>query len=130
MEKTGTKTRDIQFFSQKNQSMVLIHTRWARDYAKHLEEQSWVAGYEAGVPLELERFSHVNPVDIRPDYFQVEWVSDFLIYFADGRKGIRELATIEGLRKRATVEKLELSRRYWAALDISDWKIVVMDGGG
>lgn len=130
MEKAGIKTRDIQFYSQKNQSMVLIHTRWARDYAKHLEEQSWVESYEAGVPLELKQFSHVNPIDIRPDYFQVEWVSDFLLQYADGRKGIRELVTAEALKKRATVEKLELSRRYWGALDVSDWKIVLLDGGG
>lgn len=130
MEKAGTKTRDIQFYSGKNQSMVLVHTRWARDYAKLLEEQSWIAGYEAGVPLELGRFSHINPIDIRPDYFQTPWVSDFLLHYADGRKGVRELVLPDSLKKRAIVEKLELSRRYWAALDISDWKIVVMDGGG
>ena len=29
------------------------------------------------------------------------------------------------LTKRAEVEKLELSRRYWAALGVHDWKIVI-----
>lgn len=128
MEKAGMKTRDIQFFSEKNQTMVVTHTRWARDYAKYLEAQSWVSSYEAGVPLELERFQHVNPVDIRPDYFQTPWVSDFLLRYADGRAGVRELVLADGLKKRATIEKLELSRRYWAALDVADWKIVMLQG--
>lgn len=29
------------------------------------------------------------------------------------------------LEERPEVEKLELSRRYWAALGVSDWKIVI-----
>lgn len=128
MEKAGVKTRDIQFYSTKNGQMVCVHSRWARDYAKYLEEQAWVEGYEAGVPLELERFSHVNPVDIRPEYFQAAWGSDFLIHCADGRTGIRELVLADNLKKRSTLEKLELSRRYWSVLDITDWKIVLIGG--
>ena len=38
MEHLGTKTRDIHFFSQKNQKMMCVHSRQARDYAKQLEE--------------------------------------------------------------------------------------------
>ena len=34
MEREGIKTRDIRFFSQKNQQMVCVHSRQARDYVK------------------------------------------------------------------------------------------------
>lgn len=128
MEKAGVKTRDIQFFSHKNNQMVCVHSRWARDYAKYLEEQAWVERYEAGVPLELERFSHVNPVGIRAGYFEQQWESDFLLHYPDGRCGIRELAVAEDLSKQAALERLEFSRRYWSILDITDWKIVLIGG--
>ena len=126
MERAGTKTRDIQFFSRKNNGMVCVHTHWARDYAKYLEEQPWVEAYEAGRPLDRERCAHVNPVDIRRTYFQTEWVSDFYLRYADGRSGIRELITAGALKKLAVIEKLELSRRYWAALDIDEWKVILI----
>ena len=53
-------------------------------------------------------------------------MSDFLIHFADGRKGIRELVAADGLRRKNIVEKLEFSRRYWAATDIDNWKVVLL----
>ena len=127
MEKAGVKTRDIQFFSQKNGRMICVHNRWARDYAKHLERESWVAGYETGRPLDLNQFTHVNPIGIRSSYFQTAWVSDFFLQYADGRCCERELTTTEALRRQAVVEKLELSRRYWSALDVADWKVVIAD---
>ena len=127
MERAGLKTRDIQFFSKKNKRMVCVHTRRARDYAKYLEEQSWVTSYVTGCPLDLERFTHVSPTGIRGTYFQTAWVSDFMLQYADGRRGIRELITVDSLQKQAMVEKLELSRRYWAALDVDDWKVVIVD---
>ncbi len=126
MEKAGQKTRDIRFFSQKNGQMLCLHSRSARDYAKYLEEQAWVERYETGQPLDQDLYTHVSSVRIRGAYFQVSWVSDFLIYFADGRKGIRELVTADGLRRKNVIEKLEFSRRYWAATDIDEWKIVLI----
>ena len=48
-----------------------------------------------------------------------------MVTLADGRKEIREIINSGQLRKRAVVEQLELSRRYWSALDVSDWKVVV-----
>ena len=38
MERAGKKTRDIQFFSEKNGGMVCLHSPTARDYAKYLEK--------------------------------------------------------------------------------------------
>ena len=48
MERAGRKTRDIQFYSEKNSRMVCLHSSAERDYAKYLEKQPWVESYEAG----------------------------------------------------------------------------------
>lgn len=126
MERAGKKTRDIQFFSEKNGRMVCLHSPTARDYAKYLEQQPWVASYEAGPPLSEELYCHVSPVGIRGLYFKTSWVSDFLLHFADGRRGIRELVRADALQKASTVERLEFSRRYWAVTDIDEWKVVLV----
>ena len=128
MERAGQKTRDIQFYSKKNEGMVCLHSPAARDSAKYLEEQSWVVGYEAGAPLSEDLYCHVSTVGIRGLYFKTSWESDFLLHFADGRRGIRELVKEEALQKASTAERLEFSRRYWAATDIDEWKIVLIPG--
>lgn len=127
MRKSGVKTRDIRFFSEKNDTMLCVHTSLERDYAKWLEDQPWVERYETGVLLDASQMDHVSRVDIRSSYFDTSWASDFMVTLADGRKEIREIITLWQLRKRAVVEQLELSRRYWSALDVSDWKVVVME---
>ena len=103
MERAGKKTRDIQFFSEKNGGMVCLHSPTARDYAKYLEKQPWVESYEAGAPLSEELYCHISPVGIRGLYFKTSWVSDFLLHFADGRRGIRELVRADNLQKASTV---------------------------
>ena len=127
MDKAGMKTRDIRFFSSKNDKIICIHSKWARDYAKYLEQQPWVQSYQAVVPLEPDYMQYVSPIDIRSLYFKSEWATDFLIRFVDGRKGVRELVHREDLTKRAMVERLELSRRYWAVRDIDEWEVVLVD---
>lgn len=127
MRKSGVKTRDIRFFSEKNDTMLCVHTSLERDYAKWLEDQPWVERYETGVLLDASQMDHVSRVDIRSSYFDTSWASDFMVTLADGRKEIREIITLGQLRKRAIVEQLELSRRYWSALDVSDRKVVVME---
>lgn len=128
LERLGTKTRDIHFFSQKNQQMVCVHSRQARDYAKQLEELDKVKSYEACVPLDMARFIHVLPVDIRPEYLREQWTTDFLLEDRDGHKCVREVVLTSNLRKRSLVERLELSRRYWKTLNIEDWKAVLVGG--
>ena len=125
MERSGVRTRDIQFFSAKNQKMICTHSKKARDFARWLEQQFWVVGYETCVPLALDKLPHVNPVDIRKEYLNTEWTTDFVIRTADGQITVREFADTQDLSKKSIIEKLELSRRYWAVLDISDWKLVV-----
>lgn len=125
MEKASIKTRDIIFYSKKNDAMVCVHSQTAREYAKWLEKQDWVESYETNYPLELAKFPHVNPVDIRPDYFKFQWVSDFYLRYVDGRIGIREVVKKDALLKRSVVEKLELSRRFWVALDVAEWRVII-----
>ena len=124
MEKANQKRRDIKFFSGKNQTVVCVHTVGARAYTKYLEVLEDVERYEANPPLELTRFPHLSTLDIRQEYFSLEWVSDFRLNFADGTVGIREIVREQQLKKRSVVEQLELSRRYWQAVGIHDWKIV------
>lgn len=130
MEKRKTKTRDIHFFSKKNNQMMCVHTELARKYAQKLEESEDIASYEVNVLLDRSRYSNVSQVDIRKEYFRIEWVTDFLLHFQNGQTGIRELSDKEVLPKRAIAERLEFSRRYWEALHVQDWKIIVMDAGG
>ena len=126
MTKTSLKTRDFQWWSAKNGTLIRVHSQTARDYGKWLEGQPDAEAFEAQKALELERLPHVSPTGIRKLYFQTQWCSDFYIRFADGRIGVRELTASAALDKQAEVEKLELSRRYWAAMDITDWKVVLI----
>ena len=126
VEKVGVKTRDIQFYSEKGGIIIKVHSKQARDYAKWLEGETWVESYEAACPWDMTRYPHIDRIGIRPAYFETEWASDFLLHYTDGRVGVRELVTAKQLQKKADLEKLELSRRYWAVLDVSDWKVVMI----
>lgn len=68
----------------------------------------------------------ISRAGIRTDYLQTGWSTDFVLRYADGRKGVRELILKEQLKKKAYVERLELSRRYWAATD-TEWMVVIVD---
>ena len=124
MEKKNAKRRDIKFFSGKNQTVVCVHSAEARAYARYLEGQAGVQRYEVNLPLELVRFPHLNALDIRAEYFSLERISDFRVFFEDGHSAVREIVKVKNLEKRAVIEQLELSRRYWSALGVYDWKIV------
>ena len=79
--------------------------------------------YEACQSLDREGNRFVSWVDIRKDYFGVEWATDFVIHYVDGSMGIREIVTESMLSKRANIEKLEFSRRYWSSSEsVKDWK--------
>lgn len=129
MNKARVKSRDIHFRSEKNGKVMCVHSAAARAYAKELEESASVLSYETGVVLDQERYAYVNPLDIRKDYFKMEWATDFALHFEDGTTGIRELVSMESLTKRAEMEKLEFSRRYWALENVANWKVVIMEKG-
>lgn len=83
--------------------------------------------YEAGCPLDADIMGRISRAGIRTDYLQTGWATDFMLEYADGHKGVRELILREQLKKKAYVERLELSRRYWAVTD-TEWMVVIMDG--
>ncbi len=128
MDKLCKRTRDISFFSKKNGTLILVHSEEARSYTKYLEECSEITSYETCKPLDPNRVRNLQKTDIRGQYFQQEWASDFYINFADETAAVREIVKPDTLKKRSDVEKLELSRRYWAGLGISDWKVVIVGG--
>ncbi len=130
MDKTESKCRDIQFYSEKNKKLMSVHTREEKIYADILENSPNVAGYQCLQPLDPALLGEISRLEIRPDYFEAAWASDFRIENADGSISIREVVPAEHLTRRASVEKLELSRRYWKRLDADDWKVVIMARGG
>ena len=130
IDKALGKRRDISFRSEKNGKVMCVHSREAREYARVLESDENVVSYEVCQSLDRERYQFVSPIDIRKDYFETEWATDFVIRFVDGSIGIREIVTEVMLSKRANVEKLEFSRRYWSSSEsVKDWKIVLMEKG-
>lgn len=128
MDKSGRKTRDIKFYSKKNEAMVIVHSKEARAYTKYLEDMEHVSSYVAGKAIDPVRLQMVSKVDIRGDYFKQSWESDFYVLFDEGTVAVRELTTAEALSKRAEIEKLELSRRYWNSVGVTNWKIIWMGG--
>lgn len=126
MEKAGTKTRDLRFYSEKNGQMICVHSKLARKYTRWLESQNWVETYECNVALDTGRYQYVSPVGIRKEYFAVAWCSDFLLHYADRRTAVREIVSKQDLTRRAALERLEFSRRYWKTLDV-EWKLLILE---
>ena len=77
--------------------------------------------------MDPEKSPYIQRLGIRKQYFEGQWASDFLIRYTDGTKGIREIVSKEMLDKRAVMEKLEFSRRYWSLSKVDNWKVVVIE---
>ena len=56
MDKAGVKRRDISFRSDKNEKVVCVHSREAREYARILEQEPEVVSYETCQALDMERY--------------------------------------------------------------------------
>lgn len=127
MEKVSKKNRTITFHSNKNNQVMTVHTREARIYAKVLENDQEVQSYETNIQWSRERYMFVNKIRIRKMHFESDWSSDFKVYYKNGTIAIREVLSETALNKDATIEKLELSRRYWHhAEHITNWKIILI----
>lgn len=126
MQKQGQRFRDIRFFSAKNKLALSAHTKAELLYAGKLERDKRVLSYEIHVPL-CDFPVKISLRGIRTAYRDCAWTTDFRILTADGKVLVRELTEQDSLAAPATLEKLELSRRYWAVSLVSDWKIVVTE---
>ena len=77
--------------------------------------------------LDADIMGRISRAGIRTDYLQAGWATDFVLRYADGHKGVRELIQRKQLKKKAYVERLELSRRYWTVTD-TEWMVVIVNG--
>ena len=93
MKKYGRKTRDIVFFSAKNQTTLCVHTPQARRYAKLPEEDTRIRSYEVNHPLDAAWIARIDRVGIRGAYLQTQWTTDFVITDQDGGEAVREIVT-------------------------------------
>lgn len=128
MEKSGIKCRKIKFKSRKNNKVLLVHSKEEKKYAEFLEEVENISGYNTLVDLDMTIYNNISHIGIRKEYFETAWVSDFVLIFKNGLLGIREIVAEDKLFKKATIERLELSRRYWEYNGNSNWRIVVVGG--
>jgi len=124
MEKAKASIRSITFFSQKNKKMLTVHSRAARMAAQFLENDSSVLCYDTDVKLPSPCVPE-EKAGLRASYLSEAWMTDFYIERLDGTHFVAEVVTPEQLTKRAVIEKLELSRRYWKRQEIQDWKIFI-----
>lgn len=122
MTKAGNKTRDLSFMSAKNGRMMTVHTEQAMQYAMRLENDPAVSSYVTNHPLEQDKIEPEQGV--RKQYYETQWTTDFVVMFADGTMGVRELVTKNKLSQRSEIEKLQLSQSYWQQIT-AGWKIVI-----
>ena len=90
-----------------------------------LENDDRVEHYDTDVPLEKVA-EKIDATGLRDAYLTIGWKTDFMIYLIDERIVIVEVETRENLEKKASIEQLEISRRYWKG-QVDDWKIVMGD---
>lgn len=121
--------RNIKFFSDKNKAAFVVCSERMKHYASLLEDDRRVTAYRVHEAFDMSALPSVDSIDIRAEYLDADasaWATDFWIEFDNGTYAIRELVDIASLRRRADLEKLELSRRYWASRHIEDWKVVIL----
>ena len=122
MTKAGNKTRDLSFMSAKNGRTMTVHTEQAMQYAMRLENDPAVSSYVTNHPLEQDKIEPEQGV--RKQYYETQWTTDFVVMFADGTMGVRELVTKNKVSQRSEIEKLQLSQSYWQKIT-AGWKIVI-----
>jgi len=128
MQKANKKSRDIKYRSEKNQGVLIVHSNNARCFSKYLEADDEIESYKVCVDWDLQALQLVQKTQIRNDYFNQQWMTDFLIKYKDGTIAVREITTYQMLEELSEIERLELSRRYWFWNGITDWKAVIIKG--
>lgn len=128
MENSEMKGRTIKLKSIKNNDVIMVRSKEAKNYALYLENEPQVISYHSMVKWDQELYSMIEPVYIRKAYFDKIWESDFVLYKENGEKAVREIIKEKDLDKLANIEKLELSRRYWKINQVTDWKVIVFKG--
>lgn len=125
MEELKKRTRRIRFNSDKNNGIVEVNSDAAFHMSKTLEDDEEVVRYLTNVPLDMAKYKFMEAVGIKKAYFARQWVTSFKIYRRNGSVSIRELVPQHHLNRPSSIQKLELSRRYWEQEKITDWKIIL-----
>lgn len=128
MKKKGLKARAIKFYSKKNEQIIVTYSNAEKEYLRKLDVEEHVKSYTTNFELDCERIKKLKETGIRKAYFDISWMTDLKIINNNGSIAVREFTSKEDLMKKATIEKLELSRRYWNSFQINDWKIVLQGG--
>ncbi len=127
MKKKDAKTREITFSSKKNAAIRSVHSKAMRTVAELLENEENVIRYETGIEINASLITDVT--GIRPAYLKEKWTSDFRIYYEDGSIKIWEVLEEAQSEKKAALEQLEISRRFWKSQNVNNWDIILVTGG-
>ena len=127
MRRRDLKGRTIKFHSKKNDRVIVVSSELARAYCRYLEEDRSVMSYEPDYALDEYTIDTISHAEIRKDFYEKAWVTDFYIKKLGGVIAVRELVDPQKLSQLAEIEKMELSRRYWAAKGVTDWKLIFTD---
>ena len=125
MQKRKGSAREISFFSKKCGCVISVFGSEARSLAEKLEKDDGVLKYESRVRLQINP-PEISLIGIRSTYLKEDWVSDFFVETIEGDGLIIEAIAEAKLDKKAEIEKLELSRRYWSSKGIK-WKLYIVE---
>lgn len=126
MDFAHKETREIRYYSTKNNQTMTVHTEPAKAYADSLEKNFEVKSYKTCELLDIEQYTQIPTIGLRKSILQGTWTTDFVIHLQDGNTAIRELSYRRDFLRMMNLQKLEFSRRYWASLGIMDWKIILI----
>lgn len=128
MVKKDEKKRTITFFSQKNKKVMTVRSEYAKQYALQLENDESVVGYETSIPVDSPQ-DKIDLTGFRRNAVTGDWLSDFMVIYSNTQTIVEVVDEEQLEKKRSCSERLELSRRYWKAVGMLNWKIVVMKRG-
>lgn len=127
MRNANKITMEIRFVSKKDGLVKLVSNRDELKFAQQLDEDDTVVRYQTSVPME-NWTARTYSTGIRKTYRETKWLTSFIVEYTDGTKAAYEVIREYHLEKRAEVEKLEISRRYWTAVGMDKWKMILLKG--
>lgn len=128
MTKKNDKKRTITFYSTKNKQIVSVNSEHAKKFAMQLENDNGIERYDTNVPLTSLK-EKIDTTGFRNSTLSETWLSDFMVV-KSGTPCIIEVVDEEQLeKKRLCAERLELSRRFWKAVGMPQWKVVILKRG-
>ena len=118
MRKRIQKGRCTKLMLDKCKSVCCLYDKVQIAAAKMLNADPCVYLFECNVPLDG---ATVNDVNLPSELY----TSDFLIYYDDGHKAVREAVYRAYLSRPSVAKCLDISRCYWAQHGIEDWGLII-----